>query len=82
MSELEKMVSDADLKKAFQNANFGVEPREVIRHTLLKRASYYHSGFTSICICVELGLLTKKRRQLTKKGGQYLWEAFAVEKGF
>jgi len=81
MDELQKLVSDADMQKAFTNTNFGsAAPRDIIKDTLLKYASVYHSGSTATAICVELGLITKGKSRygynLTKKGKEYLYEAF------
>ena len=78
---VEDIVSDEELEKAFGNASYGMSKRAVVAHTLLKRASFYHCGFTSIQICMELGLL-KKNHNLTIKGGKYLWEAFCKDAHF
>ena len=80
--ELTNLVSDNELKKVCGNSNFGYTPREVLKLTLLKRASLYHCGFTAIQICRELGLLTPKTHSLTNKGGAYLWEAFSGGSNF
>lgn len=76
-TELETIVTDEEIEKAWGYANFGSKSkRDVIKHTLLKRASFWHCGHTAAQICIELGLLTKKKKMLTQKGGRYLWEAF------
>jgi len=80
MNELQKLVSDEEIKKVFTNTNFGNTPhREVISDTLLKLASGYSSGRFAHCCVVELGLCKFDKRQkctLTPKGKEYLYEAF------
>jgi len=81
------MVSDEELDKAFAYAKFGIPYRDVIKLTLLKRASFYHCGHTAIQICEELGLLAfddseRGVTELTHKGGKYLWEAFSEGSNF
>lgn len=81
MNELQKLVPDFKVDIAFTNTNFGsAEPRDVIKDTLLKYASCYHSGSTATAICVELGLIKKAKGNynynLTRLGKEYLYEAF------
>jgi len=81
MDELQKLVPDFKGDIAFTNTNFGSSnPRDVIKDTLLKYASIYHSGSTATAICVELGLIVKGKSRygynLTKLGKEYLYEAF------
>ena len=74
---VEDIISDAEIEKSFANANFGsMSHRNVLRFAVLKCACGYHQGFTSKQIAVELGLLTWKGN-ITKKGREYLWAAFA-----
>lgn len=73
---VEDYITDEALTNAFGYANFGdVSKRDVVRYALLKTASGYHNGHTAQCIINELGLTTKKLT-LTKKGKEYLYEAF------
>ena len=79
MLELQKIITDEELDKAWGYANFGnCSKRDILRSTLLKCASGYYTGHTAKCIVEELGLVTKKWT-LTKKGKQYLYEAFSRE---
>lgn len=72
---MNEIVSDEELTKAFGNANFGsLVPREVIRHAVLKVASGYYQGHTSRTIATELGLITPDYK-LTTKGREYLWSS-------
>ncbi len=79
----EKIITDAELNEVWQNANFGnVSKRDVVRFALLKAACGYANGHTAQCIIQELGLVGKsemKSLTLTKKGKQYLWEAFGEQ---
>lgn len=80
MIELQNLVSDAAIKTAFENTNFGRAPRDVIRESLLQYACRYHTGKTARMICEELGLVTVKSPWalpvLTEIGRQYLWAAY------
>lgn len=77
MTELEKMISDEQLDKVFAYANFGnTTKRDVVKYALMKVACSYHNGYTSQQIINELGLCTSDLK-LTKKGKEYLYEAFA-----
>lgn len=70
------LVSDEDLQKVWGNANFGSTPRrEVLRETLIKIACGFHTGSTATQICLELKLIGKSKRSLTKKGKLYLYYA-------
>lgn len=76
---VEDIITDEALIKAFGYSNFGdSSKRDVVRYALLKTASGYHNGHTAQCIINELGLTTKKL-SLTKKGKEYLYEAFRNE---
>ena len=79
---LEQIVSKEALQHVFNGTDFGkVAPRSIIEQALLKAASGFYNGFTSEHILISLGLLrlTKKskNRVLTRKGKDYLYEAFA-----
>lgn len=77
------MVTQAELDAVWGNANFGPEPRmDTVRYAVLKRACGYYNGHTAEQICMELGLLTKRRPStLTARGRFCLWEWFG-KKGF
>jgi len=76
LSDELEIVSDADLDKAWGNANFGgTERRDVIRYGVLKCVSGYYQGHTSTCIVTNLGLVDKEYN-ITPKGRAYLWAAF------
>lgn len=71
------LVSDEDLARAFKHTNFGeATPREVLRLAVLKCATGYHQGHTSMTIARELGLLDPEVYALSPRGRLYLWEAF------
>ncbi|MFC5046921.1 hypothetical protein ACFSTE_15890 [Aquimarina hainanensis] len=87
--KVEDIITDEDLIKAFERANFGdrSSKRDIVRYTLLRAASGYYNGYTSQRIIHALGLTTIKRiinevglvkeeLILTKKGKEYLYEAF------
>ena len=73
------MVTDKQLDNAWGNANFGesVTKRNLVKYTLLKCASGYYTGKTAKSIVEELGLVKEAKWELTKKGKEYLYEAFA-----
>ena len=78
--ETHKLITDAQIDAVWGNANFGNTPkRDVIKDSILKCAAGYHTGHTAKCIVEELGLVTKKW-SLTKKGKDYLYEAFKIER--
>lgn len=78
--EKEKMVTDSEIERAFDNADFGdLSNRDVVDSSVLKCASGWHQGFTAETISRDLGLITKNYR-LTKKGQRYLWAAFSEPK--
>lgn len=78
----ESLVSDADINAAWGNANFGNQPRrKVIDDALFQIAGDYHTGYTAMTICQELGLVGKSRGalpRLTKKGKRYLYERYKL----
>lgn len=76
MDSVEDIISDEEIERVHANANFGgMGKRQVVNQGVLKCASGYSQGHTSMTICKEHGLITDKYR-LTKKGKQYLWAAF------
>lgn len=83
--KLEEIITDEQLDITWGNANFGSRSkRDILKFALLKIACGYANGHTAQCIIKELGLVGKsamKGNTLTKKGKEYLWEAFG-ENGF
>ncbi len=76
MSEVHDIVTDAQLKNAWGNADFGnTNPRIVIADTVLKCAVGYATGQTARMICEELGLVTPDW-ELSQRGKAYLFAAF------
>jgi len=80
---LQEIVSDQQIEKAFENTRYGENPnhREIIKDGILKVASGYANGFTTMTILTELGLATRRKtarqtQSLTKLGKQYLYGAF------
>lgn len=72
-----ELVTDEQILKAFENTNFGaMHKRDLIRYGLLKVTCGYYNGHTLKHILIELGLTTQKL-SITKKGKQYLYEAFS-----
>ena len=73
--KVEEIITDEQLDIAWGYANFGDRSkRDVLKFALLKTSCGYHNGHTANCIIKELGLIGK--HMLTKKGKEYLWEAF------
>lgn len=79
------VITDEQIEKAWGNSNFGdflnQNKRELVNNTVLKCASGYYTGHTSKRIVEELGLVTPKWR-LTKKGKEYLYEAYSQGKSY
>ncbi len=76
MKTVEEIVTEVEMKDAFAYANFGSMPhREVLSVGVLKCASGYYQGHTSMTILIELGLITEDYI-ITVKGQMYLWVAF------
>ena len=74
--KIKDIVTDKQLDQAWGHSNFGpVSRRDIVRYTLLKYVCDYGSGHTAQCIVKELGLVTGEYR-LTKRGKEYLYEAF------
>ena len=70
------IISDEDIERVHANANFGsMDKRQVVSQGVLKCASGYYQGSTSMQIIKEHGLIDDKYR-LTPKGRMYLWAAF------
>ncbi|WP_443701361.1 hypothetical protein [Pseudomonas sp.] len=79
MSEELEIVSDAEIDSAMLHTNFGgMANRDVVRQGVLKCASGYHQGHTSMTICKDLGLISHEY-EVTAKGRQYLWAAFSTK---
>ncbi len=78
LSKAFEIVTEAELKEAFENTNFGeTSNRDVINYNLLKITCGFHIGFTARSILKELQLL-HPNNLLTKKGGEYLYEVFGA----
>lgn len=76
-SLLRTIISDEEIERVHGNANFGtMAKRAVVNSAVLKGASGYHQGHTSMAIAVEHGLLTNSNK-LTKKGQEYLWACYS-----
>jgi len=74
---IEEIITDKQLDHAWGSANFGTESkRDIIRFTLLKNACGYGSGSTARAIVKELGLITETKEELSRRGREYLYEAF------
>ena len=74
--KIKDIITDKQLDNAWMNANFGdVKKRDIIRYTLLKSVCGYGSGNTANEIVYDLDL-TNMAGKLTKKGREYLYEAF------
>lgn len=83
MMTVENIITDKQLDDAWGNSNFGsISKRDVIKYTLLKCASGYHSGHTGKIICQELKLVYTNDWKLTKKGKEYLYYAFCDNNNF
>lgn len=75
----QELISDAEIERVHANANFGsMTKRSVVDQGVLKCASGYYQGSTSLAIITEHGLVDAKYR-LTKKGRAYLWAAFSIQ---
>ena len=67
-----------EISEAFEGANFGKAPNiHILKFSLLKIASGYSTGYTIKIIMIEMGLVTKGARNLTKLGKRCLWEWFS-----
>ncbi len=79
------VITDEQIEKAWGNSNFGdflnQNKRELVNNTILKCASGYYTGHTAKRIVEELGLVTTKWT-LTKKGKEYLYEAYSQGKSY
>lgn len=55
-------ITQEKIEQAFEGTRFGENPnyRQIIVDTLLKVSIGFSTGHTAICVCRELGLLTKK----------------------
>ena len=69
------IVTDEEIDKAWENANFGdISKRKVILESLEKCVQGYRTGRTAECIVTELALVAEWH--LTEKGLRYLKAAF------
>jgi len=71
--------TESEIEAAFRGTNFGGEPNmHILKYSLLKVASGYHTGYTAQCIMHELKLVNKStsKPSLTVRGKYYLWELF------
>lgn len=65
-----------EIDAVWGNANFGSHTRlDIVRQGILKCASGYYQGHTSMTILKELGLITKGYK-LTTRGEKNLYELF------
>lgn len=78
MHNVEEIISEIDLDRAFGNSNFGtISKREVVRNSLLKCVGGFRTGHTAKCIVEELGLVRRSEWKITKLGGRYLFAAYS-----
>ncbi len=71
IGEAMKVVTLEQVNNAWGNANFGLKAEDRIaylKQALDKVNRDYRNGWTMTQILMELNLLTKKRRRLTKRG--------------
>ena len=72
-----EIISDEEIERVHGNANFGeMTKRDVVNQGVLKCASGYWQGSTSMSIISEHGLINNKY-ELTPKGREYLWSVFS-----
>lgn len=79
MSDKNIVPTDEEIDKAFENTNFGPAPKmHILKFSLLKVASGYHTGYTAQCILHELKLINQSgtKPNLSKRGRYCLWEWF------
>jgi hypothetical protein len=75
MSAFESNITDADILRAFANTNFGgVDHRELLEKSVLKKTVGYYCGHTITTIMGDLGLIGKGGK-ITKKGQTFLQHA-------
>lgn len=75
--ETQEIIPDYEIDRVHGNSNFGsISKRDVVNQGVLKCASGYYQGFTSMQIIKEHGLIDDQY-QLTPKGKMYLWAAFS-----
>ena len=73
------IVTDEEIKKAFDGTNFGrADFRQLLNTSVLKKLVGYHCGHTITEIMKELGLIGKTEKP-TKKGILLVREAFATQ---
>jgi hypothetical protein len=75
-----EIVTKEDINNVFGCSNFGEylnnNKIEIIKDSLLKIAGGYRTGHTATMICFHLGLLTKSKTSLSKKGKYNLYCLF------
>jgi len=77
ISEMDEIISDEEIEEAFKGSNFGgCDPRKLLEQGVLKRLTGYGTGWTLAQIMCGLGLTTKKRGAVTKKGKRFAMGAF------
>lgn len=73
----ESMVTMDEIESAWGDADFGPwGKREVVKGSLLNRASGYYTCHTATKMLIKLNLLTPTTNKLTKRGMYCLYEFF------
>lgn len=74
----EVMITDSEIKRYFEHSNFGDRNhRELLEKAILEIACGFRTGYTLSCIMVNLGLLTKKSKNINRRGKYYLWTVYS-----
>lgn len=74
---LDRMVTLDEIEDVWGDASFGRwGKREVVKASLLNRASGYYTCHTATKILIKLNLLTPTTNKLTKRGMYCLYEFF------
>ena len=77
MHDPKEIISDEEIERVHAKANFGgMAKRDVVNQGVLKCASGYYQGSTSMQIIKEHKLINDAY-ELTPKGRTYLWAAFS-----
>lgn len=72
----QEIVTDDEIERVHGYANFGtMDKRTVVNQGVLKCASGFYQGSTSLAIITAHGLVNKQYN-LTAKGKAYLWQRF------
>lgn len=73
-----EIITDDEIEQVHGYANFGtMDKRTVVNQGVLKCASGFYQGSTSLAIITAHGLVSKQYT-LTAKGKAYLWAAFST----